>query len=90
MVYCNSFRHAITGAKNRTPDEFLGGILADDMGVGKTFTTLITILASQDAATDFASLRGTHQSPASKAMPPSKATIVVVPSECMSPFKTGK
>jgi hypothetical protein len=84
LIFCFiSYRHSITGAKNRSPDGFLGGILADDMGVGKTFTTLITILASQNRAAEFADLKG------STAISPSRATIVIVPSECIYPrFET--
>lgn len=77
-----SFQHSITGAKSRSPDDFLGGILADDMGLGKTLTTLSLILASMDRAQEFMD-RSQRRREKGKVRATSKATVVIVPSECM-------
>lgn len=49
----DSFQHIITGAKSPNPDDFLGGILADDMGLGKSLTMLCAIVGSLVRANEY-------------------------------------
>lgn len=68
-----------TGAQDFEYEEgriALGGIFADVMGLGKTLTTLVSILRSSEDASKFARA-GTGL--AGEIMP-TKATLVVVPS----------
>ncbi|KAK2470510.1 hypothetical protein H9L39_18127 [Fusarium oxysporum f. sp. albedinis] len=47
------YQHIITGAKSRLPEEVLGGILADDMGLGKSLSMLSAIFNTMDRAQDY-------------------------------------
>jgi SNF2 family DNA or RNA helicase len=83
--YCNvwnhSYQHIITGSKSPTPDDFLGGILADDMGLGKSLTMLCAILGSLARA----SLYGAQMpSVGHHSLRTAKSTLIVVPSACTS------
>lgn len=74
------YRHVITKAQqSELPDESGGGILADEMGMGKSLTTLVLIEKTLNDA-----LKWTEES---KARPDgmmakmhSRATLVIVPS----------
>lgn len=57
----------------------LGGIIADVMGLGKTLTTLVSILRSSEKALSFAFTRPAVSSPQNDVVR-MKATVVVVPS----------
>ncbi|EXJ70483.1 uncharacterized protein A1O5_06552 [Cladophialophora psammophila CBS 110553] len=76
------YRHKITGIKSRTlPVEAGGGILADEMGMGKTYSILALIVRTLDEATIWSNDRDVHI--AEEILPskiPSRATLVVVPS----------
>ncbi|KAK8084665.1 hypothetical protein PG997_005936 [Apiospora hydei] len=63
------FEHVITGAKCRTAQECPGGLIADDAGLGKTLTTLATIVNTLPSAEAFAKLDESR----------TRATLVVVP-----------
>ncbi|KAK4205421.1 P-loop containing nucleoside triphosphate hydrolase protein [Triangularia verruculosa] len=69
------YTHRVTGTRTINPDsELIGGILADEMGVGKTLTTLAAIAESIQDSSNFAE-------EASSAMKPNtKATLVIAPS----------
>jgi len=62
----------------------LGGILAHDMGMGKTLSMLSVIVTSLPKSREFASLGGlTSECGGHGALPLSiRATLVVVHSEC--------
>ncbi|KAE8382709.1 P-loop containing nucleoside triphosphate hydrolase protein [Aspergillus bertholletiae] len=79
QLYC----HVITSNEQRAqPDESGGGILADEMGMGKSLTTLVLIAKTLREAgqwvEDTKSLSGT-----SLAEMPTRATLVVVPSHVL-------
>lgn len=80
VLNSNSYRHVFTGAKRTEPKEALGGILADDMGLGKSLVILSTIAKSMEQALSFASVNKASPPRESLKGPPSKATLVVVPS----------
>lgn len=60
----------------------MGGILADDMGLGKTLTMLTLIARSIDHDGEFSSQSSRQVRPVAA----SKATVVIVPSECELAF----
>ena len=68
------------------PDENGGGILADDMGLGKSLTTLSNIIGSLDHARDYSNFMVASTSTVSNTITPSriaaKSTLVIVPSAC--------
>lgn len=68
------------------PDENGGGILADDMGLGKSLTTLSNIIGSLDHARDYSKSMVASPSTVSNTISPSrmtaKSTLVIVPSAC--------
>jgi hypothetical protein len=70
--YCNN----ITGSSQRScPPEFRGGVLADQMGLGKSLT-MISLIAA-----DFGSLSEAPSTPISpsRSFKPGDATLLVVP-----------
>ncbi|KAF5637162.1 SNF2 family domain protein [Fusarium sp. NRRL 52700] len=72
------YRHRITGAESSDcPDELGGGILADDMGMGKTLTTLALITETLPLAHSWF-----QDIPAGSSKALSRATLVIVPSTC--------
>ena len=79
-----SYEHAITGAMSRTKDDFLGGILADDMGMGKSLTMLSAIIASSAQATGHADIINSSTMPLQGEAKVTflHTTLVVVHSEC--------
>lgn len=75
----DSYQHMIIGARRPQPLDIRGGILADEMGVGKTIVALATIAASRDRASHF----GFSSPPGGESdtgRRRSKATLVIVPS----------
>jgi SNF2 family DNA or RNA helicase len=81
----HSYQHVITGAKSPFRDDFLGGILADDMGLGKSLAMLCAIIGSLDRASEFAGPIY-HVGPPVKGPKAAKSTLIIVPSarECSS------
>jgi SWI/SNF-related matrix-associated actin-dependent regulator of chromatin subfamily A3 len=78
-----SYEHLITGSKRQViPDNNLGGIISDEMGMGKSLTMLSAIVGSLATAEYFA--QSGRRDLASKGVrkPAAKATLVVVPSAC--------
>lgn len=78
------YQHVITGAKNDKPEDFQGGILADDMGLGKSLTMLSIIINSLARALSFAFTNTIDVADLHRKIVPSKATLIVVPSACKS------
>ncbi|KAE8323577.1 SNF2 family N-terminal domain-containing protein [Aspergillus sergii] len=79
QLYC----HVITGnEQHEQPDESGGGILADEMGMGKSLTTLVlmakTLREARQWVEDAKALPG-----ASLAETPTRATLVIVPSRVL-------
>jgi len=74
------YQHVITAAKSDKPEDFRGGILADDMGLGKSLTMISVIVSSLDRALEYA-VANTHGiQDLHRRIVPSKATLIVVPS----------
>ncbi|KAI3572908.1 DNA repair and recombination protein RAD5C [Fusarium oxysporum f. sp. albedinis] len=71
------YQHIITGAKSRLPEEVLGGILADDMGLGKSLSMLSAIFNTMDRAQDYV----TNAPGTERLSTKSRATVIIVPSE---------
>lgn len=57
------------------PNELGGGILADDMGMGKSLSTLALITTTLDEALSWSQVAGTNSRKCR-----SRATLVIVPS----------
>ncbi|KAB8276548.1 SNF2 family N-terminal domain-containing protein [Aspergillus minisclerotigenes] len=79
QLYC----HVITGnEQHEQPDESGGGILADEMGMGKSLTTLVLMAKTLQEARQWVehakALPG-----ASLAETPTRATLVIVPSRVL-------
>lgn len=79
-----SYRHIITGMKLKTrglaPPETGGGILADEMGMGKTYSILALIMRTTEDSEKWSQDTDTYASleiPAHKRL--CKATLIVVP-----------
>lgn len=83
----SSYQHVLTGARSPRRDEVLGGIVADDMGLGKSLVMLSTIATSTDRAKAFANLsdaqNGASQDTSRKN---SRATLILAPSTCKITF----
>jgi hypothetical protein len=78
-----SYEHLITGSKRQfIPNSTLGGIISDEMGMGKSLTILSAIVGSLAAAELFArsGVRETVSQGVQKFT--SKATLILVPSVC--------
>jgi SWI/SNF-related matrix-associated actin-dependent regulator of chromatin subfamily A3 len=81
-----SFEHDITGTRTAdVPLETLGGILADDLGLGKTLTVLSTILRTAKMSKSYAeenneSIAVSKGNEISSDQVFSRATLVIVPS----------
>ncbi|RYN54412.1 hypothetical protein AA0118_g8668 [Alternaria tenuissima] len=67
------FQHVLTKSEAPECREARGGILADDMGLGKSLTMLSAIASSLQDAETFA-----KQS--SNVLTPSRATLIIIPS----------
>jgi SWI/SNF-related matrix-associated actin-dependent regulator of chromatin subfamily A3 len=76
--------HAVTKAKNRTPSsETGGGILADEMGMGKSLSALALITKTLDKAYDWATEKKTNPDSYDRHKA-CRATLVLVPSASRS------
>ncbi|KAK3321503.1 SNF2 family N-terminal domain-containing protein [Cercophora scortea] len=73
-----NYEHLITKSESSKPKDFLGGILADGMGLGKTLTMIASIVASLARAEHFCARRTEGNGKPNR--PPVKATLVIVPS----------
>ncbi|PMD49328.1 uncharacterized protein K444DRAFT_622885 [Hyaloscypha bicolor E] len=74
------YLHAVTKAKNRNlAPETGGGILADEMGMGKSLSTLALITKTLDKAYDWVIEKKANPDPHTR-QKPCRATLVVVPS----------
>ncbi|TVY89545.1 DNA repair protein RAD5B [Lachnellula willkommii] len=78
----NWYQHAVTKAKTRTPNqETGGGILADEMGMGKSLSILALIVSSHKVASEWIKTQASENSEHSDvSQKPSPATLVIVPS----------
>jgi len=82
-----SYQHTITGSRTKTlPDVTRGGILADTMGLGKSLTTLATILRSLDYARAWVKPQISADVDGLGQRYPTKTTLIVVPLSCKFMF----
>ncbi|KAH8708493.1 SNF2 family N-terminal domain-containing protein [Phaeosphaeriaceae sp. PMI808] len=77
------FQHVLTKAKDSEPREARGGIIADDMGLGKSLTILSAIARSVGEAGEFVSTWTKDSKPSSEAQVASRATLIMVPSSIL-------
>jgi SNF2 family DNA or RNA helicase len=74
----------LTGARRPRRDEVLGGIVADDMGLGKSLVMLSTVAASLGPAKAFGDPGSFLDDPSRSAERiNSQATLILAPSTCM-------
>jgi hypothetical protein len=79
------YRHAVTRARNRVlAPETGGGILADEMGMGKSLSALALLTNTLDKAHEWVRERKANPDPHNR-QKPCRATLVVVPSASKSP-----
>jgi len=74
------YKHKITGSVRATREDVPGGMLADDVGLGKTLSMLSVIVGSLERAGRFELSRAQVISQSMEDTLASKATLVVVPS----------
>jgi SWI/SNF-related matrix-associated actin-dependent regulator of chromatin subfamily A3 len=79
----HSYQHIITGAKSSTPNDILGGILADDMGLGKSLAMLCAVMGSLGRASEYAEQIHSVGLPR-EGRRAAKSTLIIVPSACES------
>lgn len=79
-----SYQNVITNSKRRDEPEMLGGLLADDMGLGKSLIIIAAILSTIQSAVTFTAKAFTFASQTVHEIVPSKATLILVPSACSS------
>lgn len=79
----SSYQHLISGIKSRTLDDAKGGILADDMGLGKSLVMISTIAGSLERAHTFSVSEKNAPASGNRPIVASKATLIIAPSPCM-------
>ncbi|KAL4886206.1 SNF2 family N-terminal domain-containing protein [Aspergillus karnatakaensis] len=78
-----SYEHKITGTRSlHEPNDKIGGIIADQMGLGKTLTILSAVAGSSKIAALWAG-PSNNRSFGAHLVPRVRATLVVVPSEAI-------
>lgn len=86
LLITTRYLHAVTKARNRSiPSETGGGILADEMGMGKSLSTLALITKTLEEANTWvmekkANLESNTRQQACR------ATLIIVPSASRSPY----
>ncbi|KAI1171636.1 hypothetical protein F4777DRAFT_591102 [Nemania sp. FL0916] len=75
-----TYKHIVTGEISNRPEDMLGGILADGMGLGKTLTMLACVVASLENAKTFERNEFTDQETAGQISIPARSTLIVLPS----------
>ncbi|KAK8054920.1 hypothetical protein PG993_000147 [Apiospora rasikravindrae] len=74
---CTIYRHRITGLSTRSPNIMSGGVIADDMGLGKSLSLLALICSSLDHSERM----GTEEQA-------SASTLIVAPKSVISAWET--
>jgi SWI/SNF-related matrix-associated actin-dependent regulator of chromatin subfamily A3 len=75
-----SYQHILTKTKSSDCHESRGGIIADDMGLGKSLTILSVIAKSLPDASEFVSTWNADANEKSQVTLASRATLIIVPS----------
>jgi len=77
------YMHRITQTRSRTqPPEKGGGILADEMGMGKTLSILALILESLEAGRSWADAKLSEEQSSSTVRTYTHSTLILVPYAC--------
>ncbi len=76
------YKHIITGSIGTEPNDMLGGIIADGMGLGKTLTMIASIISSLSRADQF--VKGSASN-GQTGLVSVMSTLIIVPSasECL-------
>jgi SWI/SNF-related matrix-associated actin-dependent regulator of chromatin subfamily A3 len=69
------------------PREARGGIIADDMGLGKSLVILSAIANTLTDAAEFVSVWKQDSASSLNALVPSRATLILVPSTSKTPWR---
>lgn len=92
MEYCR-FLHRITKARCATrPDEKGGGVLADEMGMGKTLSMLALVINTLEEGQEWAARSNSEDLTQCDIRNYAHSTLIIVPSACkdvISPVKIG-
>ncbi|WKT53622.1 Helicase superfamily 1/2, ATP-binding domain [Fusarium oxysporum f. sp. vasinfectum] len=78
-----SYQHIFTGARRPNQEEAEGGIIADDMGLGKSLVILSTIAGSLNRAQKFVASENQLISNGQQSKTPSRATLILAPSSLL-------
>lgn len=78
----HSYQHIITGARSPERKDFFGGIIADDMGLGKSLTMLSAIVGTLNNAVNHACSMTTGPYDPGRNIVAAKSTLIIVPSAC--------
>ena len=77
------FVHRITGTRSSLrPDEKGGGVLADDMGMGKSLSILALIIETVEEGREWAENRRSETHAHAEINEYTHSTLVIVPSAC--------
>ncbi len=76
------YRHIVTGFQTKKPEDMLGGILADGMGLGKTLTMLACIVATLADSEVFELGEFADKVKTGAPSIRTKSTLVILPSVC--------
>lgn len=68
------FQHVITGSKSPSPDDVRGGLLAGEMGLGKTLSMISAVVTAMSCAESYAKSTQTRSG-----VTPTLSTLVIVP-----------
>lgn len=80
------FVHRITGTRCATrPDEKGGGVLADDMGMGKSLSILALVVNTLTEGKEWVTKQENEDLVHSDVETYAHSTLVIVPSECKDP-----
>jgi SWI/SNF-related matrix-associated actin-dependent regulator of chromatin subfamily A3 len=81
LIETESYKHSITGMISPSaPSETGGGILADEMGMGKSLTVLSHIARTSDRSRTWAELTSSEDGDLLNETIASRSTLIVVPS----------
>lgn len=76
------YRHTISNLKSAAPTDILGGMLADNMGLGKTLTMIATIVTTISDAEKHMNTTSLGNQTSTKSSIPVKSTLVILTSAC--------
>lgn len=88
---CNRYRHKITKARRPVrPEEKGGGILADEMGMGKSLSILALAMKTLDDGVEWATQSRDDEESNKPQVKYSRSTLIVVSASCKSTQRSSK